>query len=68
MAPSVTRALGQVPAAAAAVIKAELLAHLNADDTPRLTEADATAAARAVVLALQADGWHITAPPPRQRP
>lgn len=61
-----TRALGQVPAAARDHIAATLHTHLNADG-PRITEADANAAAAAVVLALRADGWHITAPP-RRRP
>lgn len=56
-----TRALGQVPAAAATHMAAHLLAQLNADG-PRITEAEATAATAAVVLALMADGWHITAP------
>ncbi|MFE9296571.1 hypothetical protein [Streptomyces niveus] len=61
-----TRALGQVPAAAKDHIAANLLTHLNADQQ-RITEAEADTAAAAVVLALRADGWHITAPP-RPRP
>lgn len=68
-----TRALGHIPAAAAAHMAAHLLAHVNADG-PRITEAEATAATAAVVLALRTDGWHITAPttprpaPPRHHP
>ncbi|MGW6309163.1 hypothetical protein ACWFRQ_17790 [Streptomyces niveus] len=69
-----TRALDQVPAAARDHIAATLHTHLNAAaeretaDGPRITEADANAAAAAVVLALRADGWHITAPTRHRRP
>ncbi|MET4927657.1 hypothetical protein P3L51_35770 [Streptomyces sp. PSRA5] len=63
-----TRALGQVPAAARDHIAATLHTHAAAHDGPGITQDDATEAATAIVLALRADGWHITAPTRQQRP
>ncbi|HET6354639.1 hypothetical protein [Streptomyces sp.] len=59
-----TRAQAVIADAVAAVIAAQLQTALN-EDQPRVTEAEAKAVAAAAIRALQRDGWHITAHPPR---
>lgn len=52
-----SRALGLVAEACAAVIAAEIQAAMN------VTGVEARAVGRAAVAALRGDGWHITAGP-----
>lgn len=57
-----SRALGIVAEAVAAVIAAEIQATLN------VSGAEARAVGRASVAALRGDGWHITCLPPSNEP
>jgi len=57
-----SRALGIVAEAVAAVIAAEIQASLN------VTGAEARAVGRASVAALRGDGWHITCLPRTPEP
>lgn len=62
-----SRARAVIAAAVTEVVAAEVYTQLNTGDV-RITREQARAAAVAAVEAVAADGWHISALPPPERP